>query len=421
MMSLPAPPITGRPFVASLLQTRRAASLGMFTRATRPTTVCMTFALEGDADLLRLVYENDSPEPCLIARAVFAMVGEENASSGHVPADSAGSPVAWRAVTFANGGTDAPPPVVTAGDVGHVVLPGIRGSQLKSYTFSDWIRVPTVPPTRGGEMRYVQVRTLFEGPGRIMWAAGDRAAWVAASRGRAAHGFVCNGDATRGAEPVVPAGADLFIAPAAIQYYGRVPGSTVLAVGDSIVSGYMTSGNLNGWAHQACAALSSATFPVILCNSGWAGQASPEFYLRGLADIEAFRPQVVTINVMSTNDGLLTAPMLDIAWSRAMDLAQFALMRGAVPVLVGPTPYNLLPPDAERHRLSIVARLNSVVEAGSLLGVDMDTAVATGDPPAQRHWRPEFDCGDGLHPNDAGAAAMARAIVPVLKRALVLG
>ena len=40
--------------------------------------------------------------------------------------------------------------------------------------------------------------------------------------------------------------------------------------------------------------------------------------------------------------------------------------------------------------------------------IDFDKAVA--DPADPSHLRPEFDCGDRLHPSNVGYEAMARAV-----------
>lgn len=66
-------------------------------------------------------------------------------------------------------------------------------------------------------------------------------------------------------------------------------------------------------------------------------------------------------------------------------------------------------------RLGIVARVRALAAAGVPV-LDFDRVLSTGgDRPGLRA---EFDCGDGLHPNDAGYAAMTVEAVSVLGKIL---
>ncbi len=62
------------------------------------------------------------------------------------------------------------------------------------------------------------------------------------------------------------------------------------------------------------------------------------------------------------------------------------------------------------ERESTRQRVNAWIRSTELFDGVVDFAAATADPEHPLRLRPEYDSGDGLHPNDAGARAMAEAV-----------
>ena len=63
-------------------------------------------------------------------------------------------------------------------------------------------------------------------------------------------------------------------------------------------------------------------------------------------------------------------------------------------------------PDKEKIRQAVNAWIRSNTTADGL--IDFEKVVE--DPSRPGHIRADFDCGDHLHPNDAGYRAMAKAV-----------
>jgi lysophospholipase L1-like esterase len=61
-------------------------------------------------------------------------------------------------------------------------------------------------------------------------------------------------------------------------------------------------------------------------------------------------------------------------------------------------------------RNAVRETVNDRVRAGGPFDAVADVDAALRDPAAPRVLRPRYDSGDGLHPNDLGMAALARAV-----------
>ena len=157
---------------------------------------------------------------------------------------------------------------------------------------------------------------------------------------------------------------------------------------------------------RASVALSAPHRPVSYVNSGWNGQSSSEFYRNGHALLAPDMPEIVCIATYSANDvffGDGSQSNADAAFSRALELAHHVIHGGGTPVLVTPMPWGGGAAN-DAIRQVILARVRSLA-AGGLAVLDFDRLLTNGLSPAGM--RPEFDSGDGLHPNDAGYAVMA--------------
>lgn len=77
-----------------------------------------------------------------------------------------------------------------------------------------------------------------------------------------------------------------------------------------------------------------------------------------------------------------------------------------------------LPPTREldRARDAVRREVNGRLRAGGVFDAVADVDTALRDPRDTGRLHPAYDSGDGLHPNDAGMAALARAVAPHVRR-----
>ena len=401
-----------------LLHSRRIGCTASGTLSASVRTFHVTFAAECDFDLFRIWYQNDTASSYTVTKAVYAAVGSENAAGSYAPVNATGQAVAWNNITFGGNGANVEPTAATPAATASLTVAASATPPLKAYSFSDWMRAPSIPAA-SGDMRYLAVRTAMTG-GSVEWFGTRWNATPSLSRGRLASAFYSNGDFTA-TTAITPGDGDHYAVPSGIQYYTRGRrGATVLAIGDSLTQGYnglVGSSNTYSWAHEACATASTAARPVVLMNGGQASQTSANFYSRGKLEIDAFKPDVVTIAVYSPNDGAGTQAAVDVAWSRAVDFAHYAIGKGAVPILIGPIPNGTITAAADAFRLQIVSRIQDVAASGSMLAVDMNAAVKHATNTGPQTLAAEYNSGDGIHPNDAGFAAMGQAFLPALRAA----
>jgi lysophospholipase L1-like esterase len=95
----------------------------------------------------------------------------------------------------------------------------------------------------------------------------------------------------------------------------------------------------------------------------------------------------------------------DLAWGLSQ-LAERAHQFGIKVFVATLTPVSRQSSVARAERME----LNRLIRSNAILDGVVEFDGATQDPTDPAKLRTEFDCGDGLHPSDAGYAAMARAI-----------
>ena len=406
-----------------LIRSRRLVGFGGGNWGAFPTniTVQNTWGLEGDFDLVRLVFENDSATTYAVTAATVCPVAQENSSGGYIPLDKDGATQAWTSVTFNAAGADTLPPQAT-GSTATFTVPAITGTNVKSYSFSDWIRVSSIPPHAtftNQNLRLLATRVYFSGAGRgqYAWSATETSFNSnSVSLGRIIATARVAGNATTTTTALSSPTKDGTFTPQGVQYYSRARGATVMALGDSITQGEGTASYVASYGHTACANVSvPGTRPVSFVNAGWTGQTSLQVHDRGVREIDAFRPDVVAIMTFTPNDGQPTQAIVNLAWSRAMSLAHYAISKGAVPILLTPAPWSSTTSATDPFRRQLTTRANALAATGAMLVCDVDTVLSDGADPAR--FKTAYN-NDGIHPNEAGHAAMAAAFEPVLRLAL---
>ncbi|SHF61104.1 GDSL-type esterase/lipase family protein [Streptoalloteichus hindustanus] len=77
---------------------------------------------------------------------------------------------------------------------------------------------------------------------------------------------------------------------------------------------------------------------------------------------------------------------------------------------IGPFAGAIYPGHNTPEGLARRREVNEWIRTGDAFDAVFDVARAVADPARPDHIRPEFDCGDGMHLNDAGARAMAESV-----------
>lgn len=403
-----------------LLRSRRHTCYytGWLTTGGTGYTYHTCWALEQDFDLIRLVYQNISATPYTVDKMIAAGVAEENAAGNYAPIDAVGGTRSWNAVTANAAGANVLPPA-PSGSTLALTVPGITGTQTQTYAFSDWARVNSTPATNGGRLRYLAVRSYFSGVSyALVHQAGLATFNASAAQGRTISGVFQIGDRT--AQLALGASSDPtdpYITPQAVQYYARGRGATVLAIGDSLTQGAQTTGDVNSWGHIGCCAVSSARTAVSFVNGGWGGQAPDAFYLRGITEIDAFTPEIVVIETSSPNGGGPSSQAVVDKWfSQSIDLAHYAIRKGAVPILKTAVPWYSYTTAQDARRLDLNARVRTMGENGAMLVFDASKLVTDGATPERL--KAQYIGGDLAHMNDAAHTVLGAEFARVLRRAL---
>ncbi|HXA24006.1 MAG TPA: SGNH/GDSL hydrolase family protein [Acetobacteraceae bacterium] len=402
----------------SLMRTWMPSCGAFGTVGALQTTVSVQWGLEAGFDMVRLIYSNDTATPYTVMRA--AVSPSSAIGDGHSPVNAAGANdfTMFSTVYFNNAGLDVSPQDQTTWGSGTTTLPvpanpGTASQPIRR--FSDWTPMLSLDRTDGGTNPLLMSRTLTDATGTYRYALAANGTWAPVANGRTIMAY----QKTSVDSVTVPAllaapGQSGVRAPDGIQYISRVPGFSVLGVGDSLTSGGGSSATNNSWGWTASAALSTPARPITFWNEGWVGQVTSDFFPNGYVAFKACKPDVVTIAVWSPNDGL-TQAAADAGWSRAMAFCDYVMRQGAVPVLMGPCPWQLIttvPQDAAR--LSTRTRMLQA-QAYGVNVLDWEPVLGTGASPN----RIQPALLNVNHPNDAGNALMDSAVFrPVLANIL---
>ncbi len=203
---------------------------------------------------------------------------------------------------------------------------------------------------------------------------------------------------------------------------GAADAGTVVAFGDSITDGYGSSSNANRrWPDALAERLAAAHARLGVVDAGIAGNrvltmSQARYGIPALARLDRDVLSVPNVRTMILLEGIN-----DIGGDRATageliagleEIVARAHARG-VRVLGGTlTPFagSLLPHYYSARGEAVREAVNGWIRTGGVFDgvVDFDRAVR--DPGHPGHLAEMFDCGDHLHPNDAGYRRMAEAI-----------
>ncbi len=215
-----------------------------------------------------------------------------------------------------------------------------------------------------------------------------------------------------------------------VEVTGSTETATLVTFGDSITDGYGIDRDRGGtWPDVLSRRLHAAGIPLAVANAGlsgnrlWHNGQSARFGDAALArfdrDVLA-QPNVSAVVVLiGINDlghaGAAGSPEYESADDMIAGLSQLAARahdRGLRVYIVTLTPFvgttfsGYYSDEKEARRQAI----NAWIRGQSLFDGVFDFDKVTEDPSSSGHLLPAFDHGDHLHPNMAGAAAMAASI-----------
>lgn len=371
-------------------------------------TLCSQWELEDDFDLIRFVYSNNGSTAYTIQLA--KVIASASLGNGTTPLDSTGAAnFAFTQVFFNNAGADVLPQDQTTWGSGTATLTVTGGSANVPVRFySDWVRIPSVARVDGGTRPILMARHLSDTAGTYLCANFNSATFSAASGNPQVLAYGQSGvnSVTTPAALTAPIALN-FLTPDAVQYMSRTPGYSVLSIGDSLTQGFGSTGLYQSWAFSACVGLSTPNLPISFWNQGWQGQISDNYWSNGYQAFKGAKPDIVTISTWSPNDGL-TQATADAGWSRAMDLANYCIKQGAVPVLMGPLPWgNITTAAEETARLSVRSRMLDAWAKGMAV-LDWEKTMGTGA--SINRIQPAYLSSDNLHPGDLGNSVMDKAV-----------
>lgn len=395
-----------------------------------PYTQCLTVGCPDDFYAVRVGLPNVSETPYRVHR----IVGRASDTWSDYLNPTGKS--AWTTLTFTHRGEDkdaivsiggASPPFDIAGRSDDV---SAGETYIPHWTWTDWRPIRSLTRTdRQGGMRVLMLRMLLPQNQTITYASSGFHGYF--GQAEVHHGFdhvtaKWHGDCVT--EPVAIDSTHASIGQgvnsmACVQFLTKSPGVTGIVTGDSHYTGTSATAQLLSFALRASVSVGSSAVgrvPIGFVTCATGGARSGNFFPRLLDLLDAVRPGFVILPGWTYNDedcGLAANESACTAFfARLLMAADQVKTRGAIPIFMTPFPRDENAMTAEviapwrRLRNDILMLRHSgeiVLDATSLLGARRN-GMLTGT------YRPEFT-NDDIHPNDAGHAALAEVLKPILQ------
>lgn len=390
------------------LLTMRPQNSAMLSAPSPATTFSSLYNLESPPTWVRLVYANDLHDPESIDGAAIACTAA--VGDGFTPCNGDGKPdpSQWRRVTFAAKGFDSAPGAKSDGPVLTLDVAGDAswGRNPPSLLFSDWLHMK--PPQRSDGLSgyLLLVRTYSGGKFRNNAIRFYKAAGP--DIGRVYAGFSSPGNGATAPWRFKGEPADIPAA-YAVQYLSATPGATVIGIGDSIQQPPLEI----GIGMRACALASTPQLPLTFANQTRIGAPTSVFLPLGARDIEALRPQIMLLQMWSSNDPNITEATTDAVFEQAMNLIALGRKHGCVPILLTAPPVRNTP-NLEPYRQRSNERVRGAASQGIGL-LDLDKLWGTGATPNVFR---EGYTRDNVHGTDKACIAAAEALRPLFRAIL---
>lgn len=393
--------ITVRPFAGFSAQT-----------GSNNTTVGSAYRVPFRPRYARVILYNNTPNPSnvnAVAIAVSSKFNTNNLADTAFDASGNSNNSLWTVCTFNNGGDFVPSPLhQTTGNTTSIIIPGTaNGTSQYSEIASDWTPISVAPSRIDGVNGYLMFVRTYGGSSNTLYvgAINNPLPSLHANSG----GFYVSGDHTNANWNTT--GNILGLqAGYGIQVIGDAPGLSIMCVGDSIQQGAGTTGGVSGMGLLTASILQN-TYGAMVVNleEAVSGRKSADFIPNGYRALMDLKPDVLFIQAISEND-IETTPtqaIVDQCIARAMALADTAVSLGKIPVITTAAPYySGIGPANTTHEI-LRTQANTLVRNMANNGftiIDIDALVSTA--PNSGTYAPGLGYTDGIHPSDAGCAAI---------------
>jgi hypothetical protein len=182
----------------------------------------------------------------------------------------------------------------------------------------------------------------------------------------------------------------------------------VLGIGDGVVQGLRTAGQISGFGIRACMAVSTADRPVSWFNEAEATHGSAAYAQAGSWAIATLQPQFALIQTWTANDPP-TDEAAERALARAVELAALTRRNGGTPILLTAPPAFAEDTPAEAVRRASAAQVRDL-RAGPVL--DLEALWGEGEAPVR--YRGGFNGGDHRHPSNRACEAAGLTLADML-------
>jgi hypothetical protein len=396
----------------------------------------VTLTCPDDFFAVRTGFTNIHPAPYVVTKVIAAA----SATLG----DHA-NPIGvtfWRPLTFANNG-EAVDRIVTASDAPTTIT--VRGTQpgsatgatpIPCWTWTDWVPLPSLSRTDSPDApRVLMIRVLLPRGCRHTNPNGGFMEYRGAAEMNLGSSYVAGqvpADVVTVPDIINAPGANLGIANPAVscvQFLTRNEGIVGMAAGDSHHQGTSTTTQFWNYLMRSTLELSSryvGQIPFGYWSTAQGASDSEGFFARLTNVLDVARPSFVVLPGWTYNDMTITehadhtANALFLA--RLLMTAETCVRAGAVPIFLTPfprdgaamTPAQVGPWRALRDSiLSLQANGAIILDTTSILARQSNGAM-------DGTYLPEYT-DDNVHPNNAGHAAIAAALTPIIERVCGLG
>lgn len=381
--------------------------MGSFTTSASGTTFHTAFAVAQHFDAVRVILANGSSAGTLDLSACRVSVLSDF-STDSARNNSGGS---WTTVTF--GGATA------------TSIPAAPGSDSRrGYLVSDWIALSSAARIDGGTFPIVAVRAFHNVVSTAITVMGNGGTdnftpWKTKPDGRVWVSRKYDGNAVTTPSNLTSTTDISQSSIVGVQYAARGRVVTVFANGDSITEGRGTYVN-EGFVMPACNALSDINGVAFeYSNIGWSGSNSPTIRDRTLDVLNAgLAPDIMVLPCGSPNDQT-TITTSTIASQRQCLARQLVELRAhnVVPLI-----WTWLPSNTSVKNYGATDSLRRDYNADvlswrnrDLLVADTSAAISGATDGAGQVQMTSGSTSDNIHPNDAGNALLAPAIVEQLQ------
>jgi hypothetical protein len=390
-----------------------------------------TLTCPDDFFAVRAGFTNIHPEPYVVTKMI--------AAASAMPGDHA-NPIGvtfWRPLTFANNGA-AVDRIVSASDSPVTItvrgtLPGLASGAhpIPRWTWTDWVPLPSLRRTDSPDApRVVMIRVLLPQGCRHTNPNGSFMEYRNLTEMNLGSCYVAGqvpADLVTVPETIDVSVANLGIANSAVscfQFLTRNEGIVGIAAGDSHHQGTSTTTQFWNYLMRSTLELNSqhkGQIPFGYWSTALGGANSEEFFARLTNVLDVARPGFVVLPGWTYNDMTVTEHADHAAnlffMARLLMTAETCVRAGAVPIFLTPFPRDLeaMTPTQAGPWRALGDSIRSLREYGAIV---LDTAsilARQSNGVMDGTYLPEYT-DDDVHPNNAGHAAIAAALTPIIER-----